>query len=271
MNPVVARVVENRRAARGIYRLKLEVDGPSTLIEPGRFFMVGAGPGFDPLLRRPLSLLQSGEDGEGNPWVEFLFEVRGRGTRALSRLRPPQEIDMIGPLGSGWGLEPYPDRYVMVAGGLGVVPLYAAARHISRLKSPPLVDFIYGSRDERGLVMEPEVAQTVSNAAVCTDDGCRGEKGLTTDLLERLLEKPGMGKAVILACGPRAMMRKTARIAEARGVPCQVSLEARMGCGMGACMTCSIPGSSGGNLRVCKDGPVFDALEIDWEALDDRV
>lgn len=269
MNPEKAKVVDNREVAPGIYRLALEAGEGSGEVAPGRFFMIGVGLGFDPLLRRPLSLLDQRRGKGGGRVYEFLYEVRGKGTRALARLSPPASISFIGPLGNGWTLDPIPPRLVMVAGGMGAVPLYAAAGAVARAGRASAIEFIYGARTGECMALASEVEGMPCATRFCTEDGCLGEKGLATALLSQALEGVDPSGTVILACGPRAMLKETARISAERNIPCQVSLEARMGCGMGACLTCSIRGADGSNLRVCREGPVFAADKIDWEALDD--
>lgn len=267
MNPISAEIHEHKEIAGGIFRLKLRPYAPVGSIDPGRFFMVGVGGGNDPLLRRPLSHLRNSTLADGAEIVEFLYEVRGKGTGMLSELGPPRTVSFIGPLGRGWRLDPLPERVIMVAGGLGVVPLFASALALG--SSPPEVEFIYGARTAKGLVLLDELEAMSSRIFICTEDGCNGVKGYATRGLNRALEGGVPENTLILACGPRAMLKKVYEIAEERKIPCQVSMEARMACGMGACLTCSIKGAGHGNLQVCRRGPVFDAKEVDWEALDE--
>jgi len=276
LDPVSAEVWENKEVASGIFRLKLRPYGPAPRVAPGRFFMLGVGQGLDPLLRRPLGHLCTSVDDNGIHLLEFLYEVRGRGTRILSLAQPPRIVSFIGPLGRGWRLEVTPKRIMMVAGGMGVVPLYAAASALQLARPRPRVEFFFGAKTGRGLVLQAELEKRSTQFHPCTEDGCRGDKGLVTDLIKaemkRLgeeLERHKKEDKLILACGPRAMLKEVVKLARTADVPCQVSLEARMGCGMGACLTCSIKGADGNNLRVCQDGPVFAAEEVDWEALDE--
>jgi dihydroorotate dehydrogenase electron transfer subunit len=205
MGPVAALIVENREVAADIFRLRLKPEGPDPDAAPGRFFMIGLNQGTDPLLRRPLSHLSAIVDGQGVHIMEFIYEVRGRGTRLLSKMKPPSAIDYIGPLGKGWDLDPLPEKVIMVAGGLGAVPLYAAAVSLTQAEPRPEVEFIYGARTGSCLALEPEIGEIVASSIVCTEDGCRGEKGLATDFLKRSLNEPTKD-TLILACGPRAML-----------------------------------------------------------------
>lgn len=267
MDPVSAEIWENREIATGIFRLKLRPYGPAPRVAPGRFFMIGVGAGTDPLLRRPLSHLSTVINEEGIHLMEFLYEVRGRGTELLSLMQPPRILNYIGPLGNGWRLDRLPGKVIMAGGGAGAVPLYAAVKALILVKPKPEVLFIYGARTGRCLALAPDLGALAEDTMLCTDDGCRGEKGLVTDLLKRALTKADPHDTLVLACGPRPMLVEVARLTAERKIPCQVSLEARMACGMGACLSCSIKAADGANLRVCKEGPVFDATEVDWEAL----
>jgi len=269
LDPFDAEVVENKEVAGGIFLLRLRPSVKTAAPAPGQFFMVGVGQGTDPLLRRPLGWLGPAWDESGAELLEFLYEVRGRGTQALSRVNPKSGISLIGPLGRGWRLDGLSDRVIVVAGGMGVAALLPAARALIGAGGPR-IDFIFGARTDRGLVLTSELESMPIHFAACTEDGCVGEEGLVTDLLGGIISEGGLDGAVVLACGPRAMLREVARMSAEAGLACQVSLEARMACGMGACLTCSIRGADGANLGACKDGPVFDAKDIDWEALDDH-
>ncbi len=267
MDPIKAKVLANQEMTAGIFHLRLKPVEKVKNISPGRFFMLGSGEKHDPLLRRPLSYFNVKKDADGGQIIGFIYEVRGRGTKILSETGPENNIDFIGPLGNGWDLDAPPERVIFVAGGVGAVPLYGAANSI---KKKSKIDFIYGARSSECLVMEDHIKNIISNTHICTDDGSSGQKAFTTNLLEDMISGADKEKTLILSCGPRIMMKETARIAEKYGVDCQVSLEARMGCGLGACLTCVVKGKNGKNVRVCKEGPVFYAKDIDWEALDDN-
>lgn len=269
MNPVSAEIWENKEIVTAIYRLKLRPYAPVRHVDPGRFFMIRVGRSYDPLLRRPLSHLGVSTTEGGVLITEFLYEVRGRGTEYLSRQSPPRVISLLGPLGRGWRLEETPTEIVMTAGGMGVVPLFAAARVLSLRRPPPRITFIFGARKRRGLVLTDELRSMVSELRLFTEDGSEGQTGRAAEGLAQLLKGCGGKKPLVLACGPRPMLQAVAVLARRHKVTCQVSLEARMACGMGACQTCVVPGTDGKNLRVCREGPVFDVGEVDWEALDD--
>ncbi len=267
MGPQKVKIIENRQEASGIFRMA--VDAQECIADhcAGQFFMVRAGKGHDPLLRRPLGLLKKESGPGGEARLFFLYQVRGKGTRLLSRLIPGDETDLIGPLGNGWRLDPGNSNIVAVAGGMGIVPLYAALVEVSGWGDSLQTSLVYGARTASELVLVDEIKATAGEVRVCTEDGCMGEKGLAPEIFGRLIREKCLPKPLVLACGPRPMLKKVRDICVQEDLECRVSMEARMGCGMGACLTCTVPGSSGKNLRVCCEGPVFDAGEIDWEAL----
>ena len=267
MVPFPALVIDQQELAPKVFRLTLRPCVSVADSAPGQFFMVGVTDSLDPLLRRPLSFLRADDDFDGRPRLVLIYEVRGRGTMLLSSSLPGRSISLIGPLGRGFRLNDAPARAILVGGGIGAVPLYAAAARLQDAGGE--VTFIYGARTGDSLVLSPEIAATGAENLICTDDGCQGEKAFTTELLERELDDEQADR-LVLACGPRPMLKKVAALCRERHVLCQVSLEARMACGLGSCLTCIVRGATGQNLRVCKDGPVFDAAELDWEALDDQ-
>jgi len=269
LDPRAAKVIENRQEAPGIFQLVLEAGDGACLPAAGQFYMVRTGKGHDPLLRRPLGVLKAEQSRERGLRLSFLYQVRGRGTALLSGLLPGEDIDVIGPLGSGWRLEDTPSRVIAVAGGMGIVPLYAALKAISTSKDNVRTELVYGSRSGPELVLYQELEALADKVALCTEDGCMGEQGLAPDIFSGLLTDVTDEKPLVLACGPRPMLQKVRRTCVDHGLDCQVSMEARMGCGMGACLTCTIQGTSGENLRVCREGPVFVAADIDWERLDE--
>ncbi|MDR1669083.1 MAG: dihydroorotate dehydrogenase electron transfer subunit [Oscillospiraceae bacterium] len=222
------------------WRVQAALDKPA----PGRFAHL-AVPGFS--LRRPISLCGY-EDGV----ARLVFAVRGRGTAALADLRPGEEIELLGALGNGYD-EAFSGKTLLVGGGVGLPPLlYYAKRH-------PETHTIAGCRTSGQVVLVNEFP----SADLCTDDGSAGFRGFPHQLLEARLSA---GERVdrVLACGPPPLLRAVADVCGRYGIPCFVSMEERMGCGVGACLVCAC--AAGGRYRrVCKDGPVFDAAEVSWE------
>ncbi len=220
---------------------------------PGQFVMLRPRSwASDPLLPRPLSIL-SVESGR----VSFLVRVVGRGTRLIADASVGDEFALLGPLGT-----PFPEpeiglKAILVAGGVGIAPLLMwAERH--RDVSPIL---LYGARSARDLALLDR-ALACTELEVATEDGTAGVEGLVTDLL--VSRAVAGGHALVLTCGPWPMMARVAALAEENSWQCFASLEANMACGRGICLGCSVPARSGEFVTVCRQGPVFDAAEIQW-------
>jgi len=235
----------------GIFLLWAE--GPEMALKPGQFFMVGCGEGV--LLRRPLSVHRTTPSR-----LAFLFQVVGKGTDWLSRRKPGEALDLLGPLGRGFHLDSKAKRVLLVAGGMGVAPLvFLAQRAMEKgLEATLLV----GARTKERLYpleLLPPGLKTV----IATEDGSSGDRGLATDMLPGLLAEAEQ----VFACGPLGMLRAMARMPELKDKPVHVSLELRMGCGFGVCLGCSVPAGNGNRL-VCRDGPVFLLNEVNWDGVE---
>ncbi len=248
---ILSEVTCVQNIADGTFRLVLDAPEIAEKARPGQFAMVGFGsPFYDPFLRRPLAFAKA-EWGR----IEFTLRVVGWGTALLADISTGDQMPILGPLGNGF--EKPEGRAILVAGGIGLPPLAFAA---SRWKD---VVLLYGEKTASALCHLPHELECEKDIA--TEDGSDGRKGLVTDNLEEhIKKKPG----TVYCCGPVPMLKEAVKICRGLNVRCYVSLEARMACGVGACMGCVIPAING-YKRVCKDGPVFDADEIDWEALGD--
>ncbi|HEY3355944.1 MAG TPA: dihydroorotate dehydrogenase electron transfer subunit [Polyangia bacterium] len=224
---------------------------------PGQFVMVRGDWGRDPLLPRAVSLLAVGPAGE----AALLLKQVGRGTALLGRLAPGTRVRVLGPLGTSFPA-PRADRHdLLVAGGCGVPPLYMHAERAVQQGLAGHVELFIGGRGGCDLPLLARFERLGVRVHVATEDGSRGLRGLVTDALQRRLVEVPAG-ATLLCCGPNAMLEAVARLARAKALPCLVSLEAGMACGLGACLGCAVPGRSRPYLYVCKDGPVFDAEEV---------
>jgi len=239
----------------------LETPELAAAARPGQFVMVRCGEGYNPLLRRPLSIHRIGANG-----IALLFAVVGRGTGWLAERRLGDTLSLLGPLGNGFTLNPKTRDLLLVAGGIGIAPLMALAEQA--LHSDLRVRLLLGARDAAGLYpanLIPSRLETI----VMTEDGSagpsRGRAGLVTEPL------PGLAREAdqVFACGPLPMYRTLHKMRSKdglRGKSVQVSLETRMGCGVGACYGCTIE-TRGGPRRVCRDGPVFELSEVLWDRM----
>ncbi len=217
--------------------------------------MLRVAPGIDPLLRRPFSIHRMLEGGE----FEVLFRVVGRGTRILANVHVGDRVDALGPLGRGFRVEG--NRPLIVGGGIGVAPLLFLAE--SFLEAGIRPKLLVGARTERDLLCQDDFSCLALPFAVATEDGSAGSPGQVTRLLAREIAEGTEGMTVY-ACGPLPMLKAVSRLCGEHGIPCQVSMEAHMACGIGACLGCVVPAPGGGYVRVCREGPVFQASEIDW-------
>ena len=223
------------------------------LAECGKFVHILA-PGHT--LRRPISICEIDLD-QGT--IRFVFIIKGHGTEAIARLNEGDMIDMIAPLGNGFSVTDAPSgkRVLVVGGGIGVPPMLETAKNCKNVTA------VLGFRSYGNIILADEFRRVCDNVIICTDDGSVGEKGIVTAPLTRELEKGDVG--AVFACGPMRMLGAVADTANRYGVFCEVSLEERMGCGVGACVGCVARINRNGEeklLRVCKEGPVFNAKEV---------
>ena len=261
---VKARVISNREVADDHFLLEAAAPYLGKNSSPGQFVMVKArDKGTDPLLRIPLGVHAIKKSG-----ISLLYKVVGTATELLSAKKAGDEIDILGPLGNAFETKPALGKRtvaVLVAGGHGVAPLYALAAELARKKKK--IDCYIGAGTKRHVVCARELKKLGARVHVATEDGTQGHKGYVTDLLKKHLELntrcPGPD-TVIYACGPRPMLAELARITSSGKSETQVSLDAYMACGTGACLGCAVRTKQGYKM-VCKDGPVFDIEEIDWQ------
>ena len=206
------------------------------------------------LLRRPISVALAYPD-EPEDTAALIFEVKGEGTRWLARRQVGDTVDVLGPLGNGFAVE-NGGRYLLVGGGIGVPPIRGCAQYTAK-KSTAIVGF----RSKEKAILLDHLEEECAKVMVATDDGSLGYHGFVDALVREELERNSDYTAV-LACGPKPMLRNVAKVAQEFGVPCQVSMEERMGCGVGACLVCACDMKDGTRKHVCKDGPVFEAERV---------
>lgn len=238
----------------GFFDLRLDVSSAEHRPQPGQFAHILCG---EKVLRRPISICDYQPD---TGMLRLVFEVRGEGTLWLSQRQAGEALDVLFPIGHGFELGSSEQKTVVIGGGIGVPPLLYAARHYEKN-----TDAILGFRNESACILVDDFRQTTDQTLVSTDDGSVGHHGLVTDLLaKRLKEKPC---DLILACGPLPMLKGIAALAQQHDVACQVSLEERMGCGIGACLGCACRTKTPQGetyTHVCKNGPVYRAEEVVW-------
>lgn len=270
-------IQENARLARDTYRLRIHCPEIAAAIVPGQFLMLRLAGQNDPLLGRPLALYDTALDEHGAPTgVDVVYLVLGKMTGRLAHCRPGQTLDVWGPLGNGFAPDPT-QHLIMVAGGIGQTPFLALAQEAlgkrrygpaTRLPQPAgRVTFCYGVRNREYLAGVDDFRRLGVDVKISTDDGSAGHHGFVTQLLEQTLERE-RGPCRVVCCGPEPMMAAVAKIAASAGVPCQVSLETPMACGLGICFSCvaRVRDAQGqvDYRRTCVEGPVFDAALVEF-------
>jgi len=244
--------------AWGDYAL-FTLEGEVAPSHPGQFYMIRGDWNDDPLLARPISIL---EDDPACGTVRFLIKVVGKGTRLLASSTAGDRLFALGPLGGAFPDEDLPEPVVLVGGGVGVPPVYYLAKRLR--ERGVAVRFFQGARTSDDLLMVSELGGLGVDVVLSTEDGSRGVRGMVTEPLGEAL---GEGAGMVCACGPEGMLRAVTGLCGG-DIPCKVSLEARMGCGYGVCLGCVVPIREGkGRVyrRVCMEGPVFDGEEVLWE------
>ncbi len=251
MKDLTATVKSNIKIAEKIYMLTLVLPENAGIIKGGQFVNLSTGDNSQ-LLRRPLGVMKA----EGCD-ITVCYQVKGEGTQNLARSEAGQKLKVLLPLGNGFNLEGKTDIAV-IGGGVGIFPLIATIREHCASKN--FYSYI-GFRNKDTVCLLDELGKSKS-LTVVTDDGSYGEKGNAVDAY--LKEADKLKVDLIIACGPPVMLKVLKRKLEERGnkIQCLVSLEERMGCGVGACLVCVCKNKEGSNVRVCKDGPVFDINEI---------
>lgn len=252
----ICSVVQREQVGEGLFSLVLRAPGLCAQAQPGQFIHITCGEGS--LLRRPISICDVRDD-----TMQIVFQVKGEGTAWLAARRAGDALDVLGPLGHGFDLSALGAHPVFIGGGIGVPPMLLAMKAARAAGAQP--EAILGFRSRSAVILE-DAFRALGETHVCTDDGSYGLPGFVTDVL-------GMHASeftAVCACGPKPMLKAIAVIAEAQGIPCQVSMEERMGCGIGACLVCACAlklrdGETGVRYgHVCKDGPVFDSREVVW-------
>lgn len=224
----------------------------------GQFLHIKCGDGQ--LLRRPISVARTQWD-EPEDTAALIFEIRGEGTRWLSQRKVGDKLDVLGPLGNGFDVA-QEGRYLLVGGGIGVPPLMEIGE---LLKWPRTAVLGFRTKAKAFPAIVSRFEEHCEQTYICTDDGTLGRHGFVDGQVRDILAR-GNNFTSVLACGPKPMLKNVAKAAAEFGVPCQVSMEERMACGVGACLGCAVRMKDGTMKHVCKDGPVFDAGEVDWDA-----
>lgn len=269
----------NERVAESTFRLRF--DAPELLphLLPGQFLMLRPANTDDPLLGRPLAVYRADATAGS---VEVVYLVVGKMTRRLSQLPVGTPLQAWGPLGNGFDL-PETDHLVMVAGGIGQTPFYTLAEESLGLREfaarcdkgknrrVKKASLLFGAKSQNRLSCLDEFRELGVDVRVATEDGSQGTQGFVTDLIAPTIAEAALPRVTIACCGPQPMLHAAFRVAQSSGdLPCFVSLESPMACGLGICFSCVVrcldEEGKPDYARTCVDGPVFDAYRLCWES-----
>jgi dihydroorotate dehydrogenase electron transfer subunit len=258
MQLVQAIISEIEEVAPGHCRLKMIAPEIAAAAKPGQFVEVRVGndDSVDPLLARPISIFRINK-GEGS--ISLLFKIVGRGTKLLASKVKGENIMTWGPIGNGFSIPEGAKNIALIAGGIGMPPLFCLQEHLASSPNPPQITLFYGGRTSRDFLEMDLWEKNQTRVKLATEDGSTGFKGLVTDLF--VSEHQSNHYDLLVACGPAPMLAAIQKIASLTGLSGQISLESYMACGVGACLGC-VCQTGKGSRRVCVDGPVFSIEEV---------
>lgn len=234
-------------------------------IRPGNFVAISVGGANSNLiLRRAFAVYRANDRGQYGGTVELVVSAHGAGSSWLAEQRMDASVDMVGPLGTSFGIPTTPANTLLIGGGYGSAPLFGLAEVLKERGSR--VDMILGASTARKIYAPLEGKRSVSSMTLATEDGSAGIRGRVTEAISGIVEK--YGSEVIYSCGPMAMLEAVDKCATELGIVHQCAVEESMACGVGVCMTCVIPLKGDDGLirmsRSCIDGPVVDGSRVVW-------
>lgn len=250
MKEVKAVITENKEIAKNIHSLTFRTEEPVP-VQAGQFANVGVGDGAH-LLRRPIAVCKS--EGEN---ITVCFQLKGEGTKKLAALPVGSTVSALLPLGNGFYVDDKAKKVALIGGGVGIFPMVSVLRQYARSKH--IYSYI-GFRNADVVCCMDELNKSTA-LTVATDDGSFGKKMNAVQAF--VADMGAVNPDVVFACGPTPMLRALKEALQYSQIPCYVSLEERMGCGIGACLVCVCNTSEGKRARVCKDGPVFNIREVE--------
>lgn len=258
---IKAKLIAKEELKPGIFKFGIQADEIVNAAKPGNFIEIRVNNDIEPFLRRPISIYNMDKE---NGVLEFIFQVKGKGTKILSERNIDDLIDIVGPLGYGTFKYSNYQNLAIIGGGIGVFPLYELAKNAKNDNKN--VNIYLGFRNKDLVVLEDEFKRVSNNLIVTTDDGSYSEKGFAIDFLKQDIETKKIDS--IYACGPLPMLKEVQKLAIEKKIPCQISLEEKMACGLGVCLGCAVKTSASSNenpeyWHVCKAGPVFQAKDVE--------
>lgn len=248
-------ITKKETLGKNLYRISIYCPEISSIAKPGQFIHILP---VGHTLRRPISICDIEKDS-----LKIVFEVKGEGTSKIADLRKGDLIDMMGPLGHGFTLLPEAKNIICIGGGIGTPPMLPVLKYYSPFADN--ITIISGFRSAEFVILQNEFEKYSTNCILCTDNGTAGQKAIVTEPLKNIISNQKID--AIYACGPTPMLKAIAQIANENDIFCEISLEERMGCGIGACLVCACKLQKEGKEiagHVCKDGPVFSSKEVQW-------
>ena len=257
----LAELVEKKQIKPDVFQFSIKAPEIVKTAKPGNFIEIRITEGTDPFLRRPISIYQVLPE---KGIVEFIFQVKGKGTEKLSQKQVGDKIDVLGPLGFGTFKTEGKQKIAIIGGGIGIFPLYELAKQ-AKAEGKEVYAYL-GFRSKDFVMLEEEFKQVSTELTITTDDGSYQKEGFAIHYLEQELASKGI--QAIYACGPLPMLKAIQKLTKEKSIDSQISLEERMGCGIGACLGCAVktaksPKEAPEYWHVCKAGPVFKAEDVE--------
>lgn len=259
---IKAKLIKKEQLKEDIYKFSVEAKEIVESAKAGQFVEIRVLDNIEPLLRRPISIYNIEKE---TGILEFIFQVKGKGTEILAKRNIGEELDIIGPLGYGtFDVKDY-ENVAIIGGGIGTFPLYELSKQLKQ-NTTSNVNIYLGFRNKDYVVLEEEFQKVSHKLVITTDDGTYGIKGFAINELKNDIEAGKIDK--IFACGPLPMLKAVQALAIEKNIPCQISLEEKMACGLGVCLGCAVktaksPSDAPEYWHVCKAGPVFNATDVE--------
>lgn len=263
---VDAEIISNKKVG-AYHHIVLSVGRIAANFRPGNFIAIAVGgPGSSMVLRRAFAIYRAIERDDGIGLIELVIAPHGQGSKWFTSLSQGEKVDLVGPLGTSFGIPTEPVRALLVGGGYGSAPLFGLSE-ILKLRGCR-VDMVLGASTANKIYAPLEGKRSVSSLTITTDDGSAGIRGKVTDVISRIIDENNV--EIVYSCGPMAMLAAITKITSEKAVVHQCAIEESMACGIGVCMTCVIPIKDEDGIirmkRSCIDGPVVDGESVIWDS-----
>ena len=263
---VDAEIISNKKVG-AYHHIVLSVGRIAANFRPGNFIAIAVGgPGSSMVLRRAFAIYRAIEREDGTGLIELVIAPHGQGSKWFTSLSQGEKVDLVGPLGTSFGIPTEPVRALLVGGGYGSAPLFGLSE-ILKLRGCR-VDMVLGASTANKIYAPLEGKRSVSSLTITTDDGSAGIRGKVTDVISRIIDENNV--EIVYSCGPMAMLEAITKITSEKTVVHQCAIEESMACGIGVCMTCVIPIKDEDGIirmkRSCIDGPVVDGESVVWDS-----